>query len=138
MNYIVNAWDAVTPETIADSLRHCCLSRSGACSTSEVAVPVDDEPEFRSLELPGSFADYAGAEGDVAVCCAESMDIITETVCLDSAIASNKGEIYDTAEASADALWYIDNIRGFACTCDEIGDLLPNVATLERKPIRRD
>ncbi|KAL1444448.1 hypothetical protein MTO96_029869 [Rhipicephalus appendiculatus] len=63
MHYTASAWDAVTPETITDSFRHCGFKRSGACSTSEAAVPFDDEPEFGSLELPGCFTDYVGADG---------------------------------------------------------------------------
>ncbi|KAH6920517.1 hypothetical protein HPB50_028495 [Hyalomma asiaticum] len=46
---------------------------------SEAALPVDDEPEFGSLELPGSFADYVGADDDVAVCSEVSLDDIIET-----------------------------------------------------------
>nr|XP_037283857.1 eukaryotic translation initiation factor 3 subunit A-like [Rhipicephalus microplus] len=54
------------------------FKRSGACSTSEAAVPVDDEPEFGDLELPGSFADYVGADDDVAVCSAVLLDDIIQ------------------------------------------------------------
>ncbi|KAH7976398.1 hypothetical protein HPB52_013135 [Rhipicephalus sanguineus] len=46
---------------------------------NEAALPVDDEPEFGSLELPGSFADYVGADDDVAVCSEVSLDDIIET-----------------------------------------------------------
>ncbi|KAH7975759.1 hypothetical protein HPB52_004930 [Rhipicephalus sanguineus] len=75
----------ITPETIANSFRHCGFNGSGACSTSEAALPVDDEPEFGSLELPGSFADYVGADDDVAVCSEVSLDDIIETVRPDTA-----------------------------------------------------
>ncbi|KAH7969963.1 hypothetical protein HPB52_023096 [Rhipicephalus sanguineus] len=101
MHYIASAWDAVTPETIANSFRHCGFNRSGACSTSEAAVPVDDEPEFGSLELPGSFADYVGADDDVAVCSEVSLDDIIETVRPDTAGTSDEEETDDAAEASA-------------------------------------
>ncbi|KAH8041579.1 hypothetical protein HPB51_017024 [Rhipicephalus microplus] len=75
--------------------------RSGACSTSEAAVPVDDEPEFGNLELPGSFADYVGADDDVAVCSAVSLDDIIETACPDTAGTFDEEEMDDTAEASS-------------------------------------
>ncbi|KAH7961742.1 hypothetical protein HPB52_011858 [Rhipicephalus sanguineus] len=139
MHYIASAWDAVTPETIANSFRHCGFNRSGACSTSEAALPVDDEPEFGSLELPGSFADYVGADDDVAVCSEASLDDIIETVRPDTAGTSDEEEMDDAAEASvsvptyADVLCYVDHIRRFACARDEIGDLLPDVAAIERK-----
>ncbi|KAH7961547.1 hypothetical protein HPB52_010231 [Rhipicephalus sanguineus] len=48
-------------------------------------------------------------------------------------------EMDDAAEASvsvptyADVLCYVDHIRRFACARDEIGDLLPDVAAIERK-----
>ncbi|KAH7976640.1 hypothetical protein HPB52_017087 [Rhipicephalus sanguineus] len=117
MHYIASAWDAVTPETIANSFRHCGFNRSGACSTSEAALPVDDEPEFGSLELPGSFADYVGADDDVAVCSEVSLDDIIETVRPDTAGTSDEEEMDDAAEASvsvptyADVLCYVDHIR---------------------------
>ncbi|KAH7955756.1 hypothetical protein HPB52_003740 [Rhipicephalus sanguineus] len=117
MHYIASAWDAVTPETIANSFRHCGFNRSGACSTSEAALPVDDEPEFGSLELPGSFADYVGANDDVAVCSEVSLDDIIETVRPDTAGTSDEEEMDDAAEASvsvptyADVLCYVDHIR---------------------------
>ncbi|KAH7968718.1 hypothetical protein HPB52_010803 [Rhipicephalus sanguineus] len=139
MHYSASAWDAVTPETIANSFRHCGFNRSGACSTSEAALPVDDEPEFGSLELPGSFADYVGADDDVAVCSEVSLDDIIETVRPDTAGTSDEEEMDDAAEASmsvptyADVLCYVDHIRRFACARDEIGDLLPDVAAIERK-----
>ncbi|KAH7938873.1 hypothetical protein HPB52_001763 [Rhipicephalus sanguineus] len=139
MHYSASAWDAVTPETIANSFRHCGFNRSGACSTSEAALPVDDEPEFGSLELPGSFADYVGADDDVAVCSEVSLDDIIETVRPDTAKTSDEEEMDDAAEASvsvptyADVLCYVDHIRRFACARDEIGDLLPDVAAIERK-----
>ncbi|KAH7969023.1 hypothetical protein HPB52_013695 [Rhipicephalus sanguineus] len=119
MHYIASAWDAVTPETIANSFRHCGFNRSGACSTSEAALPVDDEPEFGSLELPGSFADYVGADDDVAVCSEVSLDDIIETVRPDTAGTSDEEEMDDAAEASvsvptyADVLCYVDHIRRF-------------------------
>ncbi|KAH7955687.1 hypothetical protein HPB52_002885 [Rhipicephalus sanguineus] len=144
MHYIASAWDAVTPETIANSFRHCGFNRSGACSTSEAALPVDDEPEFGSLELPGSFADYVGADDDVAVCSEVSLDDIIETVRPDTAGTSDEEEMDDAAEASvsvptyADVLCYVDHIRRFACARDEIGDLLPDVAAIERKLMRED
>ncbi|KAH7947111.1 hypothetical protein HPB52_007542 [Rhipicephalus sanguineus] len=133
MRYIASAWDAVTPETIANSFSHCGFNRGGACSTSEAAVPVDDEPEFGSLELPGSFADYVGADDDVAVCSEVSLDDIIETVCPDTAGTSDEEEMDDAAEASAsvptyaDVLCYVDHIQRFACARDEIGDLLPDI-----------
>ncbi|KAH8026336.1 hypothetical protein HPB51_020042 [Rhipicephalus microplus] len=120
MHYIASAWDAITPETIVNCFRHCGINRSGACSTSEAAVPVDDEPEFGNLELPGSFADYVGAAADVAVCSAVSLDDIIETVRPDTAGTSDEEEMDDTAEVSAsvptyaNVLCYIDNIRQFA------------------------
>ncbi|KAL1430368.1 hypothetical protein MTO96_015075 [Rhipicephalus appendiculatus] len=98
------AWDAVTAEAIANSFRHCGFTRSGACSASEAAVPVDDEPEspeFSSLELPGSFTDYVAADADVAVCSAVSLDDIIETVRPDSAETSDEEEMDDAAETSA-------------------------------------
>ncbi|KAH7962152.1 hypothetical protein HPB52_014654 [Rhipicephalus sanguineus] len=119
MHYIASAWDAVTPETIANSFRHCGFNRSGACSTSEAALPVDDEPEFGSLELPGSFADYVGADDDVAVCSEVSLDDIIETVRPDTAGTSDEEEMDDAAEASvsvptyADVLCYVDHIRRY-------------------------
>uniref|UniRef100_A0A224YJK3 Centromere protein B n=1 Tax=Rhipicephalus zambeziensis TaxID=60191 RepID=A0A224YJK3_9ACAR len=128
MHYIASAWDAVTPETVANSFRYCGFKRSGACSTSEAAVPVHYEPEFDSLELPGSITDYVGADDDVAVCSAVSLDDIIETVHPDSAETSDEEERDDTAEACAsvqtyvDVLYYVDNIQQFACACDEIGD----------------
>ncbi|KAH8037695.1 hypothetical protein HPB51_015740 [Rhipicephalus microplus] len=143
MHYIASASDAITPETIVNCFRHCGFNRSGACSTSEAAVPVDDEPEFGNLELPGSFADYIGADDDVAVCSAVSLDDIIETVRPHTAGTSNEEEMDDTAEASpsvptyVDVLCYVDNIRRFACARDEIGDLLPDVAALERKLMHR-
>ncbi|KAL3216227.1 hypothetical protein MRX96_006418 [Rhipicephalus microplus] len=124
MHYIASAWDAVTQETIANSFRHCGFTRSGGCF-SEAAVLDDDEPEFGRLELPGSFADYVGADDDVAVCSAVSLDDIIETVRPDSAETSDEEEMDDTAEASAsvptytDVLDYVDNIRRFACAYDE-------------------
>ncbi|KAL3209698.1 hypothetical protein MRX96_037858 [Rhipicephalus microplus] len=138
MHYIASAWDAIPPETIVYCFRHCDFNRSGACSTSEAAVPVDDEPEFGNLELPGSFADYVGAD-DVAVCSAVSLDDIIETVRPDIAGTSDDEEMNDTAEASAslptyaDVLCYVDNVWQFSCAHDEIGDLLPDVAAFERK-----
>ncbi|KAH7950617.1 hypothetical protein HPB51_028349 [Rhipicephalus microplus] len=93
--------------------------------------------------LPGSFADYVGADDDVAVCSAVSLDDIIETVRPDSAETSDEEEMDDTAEASAsvptytDVLDYVDNIRRFACAYDEVGDLLQDVAALERKLMRR-
>ncbi|KAH7947734.1 hypothetical protein HPB52_015415 [Rhipicephalus sanguineus] len=112
---------------------------------SEAALPVDDEPEFGSLELPGSFADYVGADDDVAVCSEVSLDDIIETVRPDTARTSDEEEMDDAAEASmsvptyADVLCYVDHIRRFACARDEIGDLLPDVAAIERKlmPLQR-
>ncbi|KAH7986688.1 hypothetical protein HPB52_024800 [Rhipicephalus sanguineus] len=80
------------------------LYRSGACSTSEAAVPVDDEPEFGNLELPGSFADYVGADDDVAVCSEVSLDDIIEIVRPDTAGTSDEEEMDDAAEASADVI----------------------------------
>ncbi|KAH7961599.1 hypothetical protein HPB52_010717 [Rhipicephalus sanguineus] len=121
-------------KTIANSFRHCGFNRSGACSTSEAAVPVDDEPEFGSLELPGSFADYVGADDDVAACSEVSLDDSIETVRPDTAGTSDEEEMDDAAEASAsvptyaDVLCYVDHIRRFACARDEIGDLLPDQA----------
>ncbi|KAH7946826.1 hypothetical protein HPB52_004900 [Rhipicephalus sanguineus] len=114
----------LTPETIANSFGHCGFNRSGACSTSEAAVPVDDEPEFGSLELPGPFVDYVGADDD--------LDDIIETVRPDTAGTSDEEEMDNAAEASAsvptsaDVLCYVDHIRRFACARDEIGDLLPD------------
>ncbi|KAH7942785.1 hypothetical protein HPB52_001567 [Rhipicephalus sanguineus] len=66
----------------------------------EAALPVDDEPEFGSLELPGSFADYVGADDDVAVCSEVSLDDIIETVRPDTAGTSDEEEMDDAAEAS--------------------------------------
>ncbi|KAH6948862.1 hypothetical protein HPB50_026613 [Hyalomma asiaticum] len=109
----------------------------------EAALPVDDEPELGSLELPGSFADYVGADDDVAVCSEVSLDDIIETVRPDTAGTSDEEEMDDAAEASvsvptyADVLCYVDHIRRFACARDEIGDLLPDVAAIERKLMRR-
>ncbi|KAL3203806.1 hypothetical protein MRX96_041722 [Rhipicephalus microplus] len=91
MHYIASAWDAITPETIVNCFRHCGFNRSGACSTSEAAVPVDEEPEFGNLELPGSFADYVGAAADVAVCSAMSLDDFIETVRPDTAGTFRRG-----------------------------------------------
>ncbi|KAH7946496.1 hypothetical protein HPB52_000248 [Rhipicephalus sanguineus] len=110
-----------------------------------IAMPVDDEPEFGSLELPGSFADYVGADDDVAVCSEVSLDDIIETVRPDTAGTSDEEEMDDAAEASASVptyadvllLCYVDHIRRFACAHDEIGDLLPDVAAIERKLMRR-
>ncbi|KAH8034727.1 hypothetical protein HPB51_000821 [Rhipicephalus microplus] len=105
-----------------------------------VPVPL---PEFGNLELPGSFADYVGADDDFAVCSAVSLDDIIETVRPDTAGTFDKEEMDDTAEASAyvptyaDVLCYVDNIRRFACAHDEISDLLPDVAALERKLMHR-
>ncbi|KAH6934882.1 hypothetical protein HPB50_001583 [Hyalomma asiaticum] len=99
--------------------------------------------EFGSLELPGSFADYVGADDDVAVCSEVSLDDIIETVRPDTAGTSAEEEMDDAAEASvsvptyADVLCYVDHIRRFACARDEIGDLLPDVAAIERKLMRR-
>ncbi|KAH6939052.1 hypothetical protein HPB50_015694 [Hyalomma asiaticum] len=110
---------------------------------NEAALPVDDEPEFGSLELPGSFADYVGADDDVAVCSEVSLDDIIETVRPDTAGTSDEEEMDDAAEASvsvptyADVLCYVDHIRRFACARNEIGDLLPDVAAIERKLMRR-
>ncbi|KAH7943365.1 hypothetical protein HPB52_007278 [Rhipicephalus sanguineus] len=70
----------------------------------EAAVPVDDEPEFGSLELPGSFADYGSADDDVAVCSEVSLDDIIETVRPDTAGTSDEEEMDDAAEASADRI----------------------------------
>ncbi|KAH8030886.1 hypothetical protein HPB51_012226 [Rhipicephalus microplus] len=143
VHYIASAWDAITPETIVNCFRHCGFNRRGACSTSEAAVPVDDEPEFGNLELPGSFADYIGADDNVAVCSAVSLDDIMETVRPDTAVTSEEEEMDDTAEAGSsapayvDVLCYVDNIRRFACARDEIGDLLPDVTALERKLMHR-
>ncbi|KAH7935656.1 hypothetical protein HPB52_011443 [Rhipicephalus sanguineus] len=67
----------------------------------EAAVPVDDEPEFANLELPGSFVDYVGADDDVAVCSEVSLDDIIETVRPDTAGTSDEEEMDDAAEASA-------------------------------------
>ncbi|KAH7956629.1 hypothetical protein HPB52_011210 [Rhipicephalus sanguineus] len=137
--------NGATKASIARDLNipeHCGFNRSGACSTSEAAVPVDDEPEFGSLELPGSFADYVGADDDVAVCSEVSLDDIIETVRPDTAGTSDEEEMDDAAEASAsvptyaDELCYVDHIRRFACARDEIGDLLPDVAAIERKLMR--
>ncbi|KAH8027067.1 hypothetical protein HPB51_002012 [Rhipicephalus microplus] len=70
-------------------------------------------------------ADYVGADDDVAVCSAVSLDDIIETVRPDSAETSDEEEMDDTAEASAsvptytDVLDYVDNIRRFACAYDE-------------------
>ncbi|KAH7944623.1 hypothetical protein HPB52_022208 [Rhipicephalus sanguineus] len=126
MHYITSAWDVVTPETITNSFRQCGFKGSGACSTSEAAVPVDDEPEYGSLELPNYCLD------------AVSLDDIIETVHPDSAETSDE-EMDNVAEASAsvltyaDVLCYVDNIRRFACASDKIGDLLPDIAAFERK-----
>ncbi|KAH7936110.1 hypothetical protein HPB52_018426 [Rhipicephalus sanguineus] len=115
MHYIASAWDAVTPETIANSFRHCGFNRT--------ALPVDDEPEFGSLELPGSFADYVGADDDVAVCSEVSLDDIIVTVRPDTAGTSDEEEMDDAAEASvsvptyADVLCYVDHIRRSATCC---------------------
>ncbi|KAH7936404.1 hypothetical protein HPB52_023109 [Rhipicephalus sanguineus] len=101
-------------------------------ASNAAAVPVDDEPEFANLELPGSFADYVGADDDVAVCSEVSLDDIIETVRPDTAGTSDEEEMDDAAEASAsiptyaDVLCYVDHIRRFACARDEIGDLLPD------------
>ncbi|KAH7973080.1 hypothetical protein HPB52_021077 [Rhipicephalus sanguineus] len=70
-----------------------------------------------SLELPGSFADYVGADDDVAVCSEVSLDDIIETVRPDTAGTSDEEEMDDAAEASvsvptyADVLCYVDHIR---------------------------
>ncbi|KAH7971998.1 hypothetical protein HPB52_004761 [Rhipicephalus sanguineus] len=72
----------------------------------EAALPVDDEPEFGSLELPGSFADYVGADDDVAVCSEVSLDDIIETVRPDTAGTSDEEEMDDAAEASV----YLDTL----------------------------
>ncbi|KAH7961780.1 hypothetical protein HPB52_012080 [Rhipicephalus sanguineus] len=88
---------AILKEKAETALR---LNRSGACSTSEAALPVDGEPEFGSLELPGSFADYVGADDDVAVCSEVSLDDIIETVRPDTAGTSDEEEMDDAAEAS--------------------------------------
>ncbi|KAH8027452.1 hypothetical protein HPB51_005734 [Rhipicephalus microplus] len=72
-----------------------------------------------------------------------SLDDIIETVRPDTAGTSDEEEMDDTAKASAsvpkytDVLCYVDNIRRFACARDEIGDLLPDVAALERKLMHR-
>ncbi|KAH7951021.1 hypothetical protein HPB52_004271 [Rhipicephalus sanguineus] len=108
MHYIASAWDTVTPETIANSFRHCGFNRSGACSTSEAAVPVDDEPEFGSLELPGSFVDYVGADDDVAVCSEVSLDDIIETVRPDTAGTSDEEKMDDAAEAKVQPVTYTE------------------------------
>ncbi|KAL3196530.1 hypothetical protein MRX96_045174 [Rhipicephalus microplus] len=108
MHYIASAWDAITPETIVNCFRHCGFKRSGACSTSEAAVPVDDEPEFGDLELPGSFADYVGADDDVAVCSAVLLDDIIQIVRPDTAGTSDAEEMDDTAESSATVPTYAD------------------------------
>ncbi|KAH8019881.1 hypothetical protein HPB51_022982 [Rhipicephalus microplus] len=97
MHYIASALDAIFPETIVNCFRHCGFNRSGACSTSEAAVPVDDEPEFGNLELPVSFADYVGANDDVAVCNAVSLDDIIDTLRPDTAGTSDEEEMDDTA-----------------------------------------
>ncbi|KAH7973189.1 hypothetical protein HPB52_022748 [Rhipicephalus sanguineus] len=59
---------------------------------AEAALPVDDEPEFGSLELPGSFADYVGADDDVAVCSEVSLDDIIETVVSSAIVDKYIGE----------------------------------------------
>ncbi|KAH7961221.1 hypothetical protein HPB52_005963 [Rhipicephalus sanguineus] len=93
----------------------------------------------QSSGQPGSFADYVGADDDVAVCSEVSLDDIIETVRPDTAGTSDEEEMDDAAEASvsvptyADVLCYVDHIRRFACARDEIGDLLPDVAAIERK-----
>ncbi|KAH7983127.1 hypothetical protein HPB52_009424 [Rhipicephalus sanguineus] len=78
MHNIASAWDTTTSDTITNSFRHCGFNRSDFCSTSEAAVPVDDEPEFGSLQLLGTFTDYVGADDGVAVCSAVSLDDITK------------------------------------------------------------
>lgn len=73
----------------------------------------------------------------------KSRETINEAVRPDSAETSDEEEMDDTAEASAsvptytDVLDYVDNIRRFACAYDEVGDLLQDVAALERKLMRR-
>ncbi|KAH7976639.1 hypothetical protein HPB52_017086 [Rhipicephalus sanguineus] len=74
-------------------------------AANEAALPVDDEPEFGSLELPGSFADYVGADDDVAVCSEVSLDDIIETVRPDTAGTSDEEEMDDAAEASVKYLF---------------------------------
>ncbi|KAH7975384.1 hypothetical protein HPB52_001337 [Rhipicephalus sanguineus] len=70
-------------------------------AANKAAVPVDDEPEFGSLQLPGSFADYVGADDDVAVCSEVSLDDIIETVRPDTAGTSDEEQMDDAAKASA-------------------------------------
>ncbi|KAH6935144.1 hypothetical protein HPB50_003536 [Hyalomma asiaticum] len=135
-------WLRQARNTIANSFRHCGFKGSDACSTSEAAVSVDDEPEFGCLQLPGTFSDYVSADNGVAVCSAVSLDNSIEAVCPESTDTSDEEEMDDTGEAStsiptyAKVLSYIDNIRRFACARDDVGDLLPDIAALERKLMR--
>ncbi|KAH6938844.1 hypothetical protein HPB50_013567 [Hyalomma asiaticum] len=106
-------------------------------------MSVDDEPEFGCLQLPGTFADYVSADDGVAVCSAVSLDNIIEAVWPESTDTSDEEEIDDAGKAStslptyAEVLSSIDNIRQFACACDDVCNLLPDIAALERKLMRR-
>ncbi|KAH7969841.1 hypothetical protein HPB52_022362 [Rhipicephalus sanguineus] len=93
---------------------------SRCCGESaEAAVPVDNEPEFSSLELPGSFADYVGADDDVAVCSEVSLDDIIETVRPDTAGTSDEEEMDDAPEASADDNGYCWDYSDLAAHAEE-------------------
>ncbi|KAH6937586.1 hypothetical protein HPB50_001866 [Hyalomma asiaticum] len=88
-------------------------------------------------------ADYVSADDGVAVCSAVSLDNIIEAVCSEPTDASDEEEMDDAGEAStsvptyAEVLSYIDNIRRFACARDDVGDLLPDIAALERTLMQR-
>lgn len=145
MHYIASAWDAVSSDTIASSFRRCGFERSDeARCADEAVVSIDDEPDFDALRLPGTFADYVSADDGVAVCGPGSLDDVIEAVLPDcTETFGEEEEMDDVAGASAsvptyaDVLCYVDNIRRFACAHDGVGDLLPVVAALERKLMRR-
>ncbi|KAK8776818.1 hypothetical protein V5799_029837, partial [Amblyomma americanum] len=142
MHYIASAWDEVSADTIANSFKHCGFKRSDASPASEAVMLEEAEAEFGNLQLPVTFADYVGADDDVAVCNAVSLEEVMDTMCPDDKI-SDEEEVDDDAEVCApnpsyaDVLQSVDNIRRFACARDDVGDLLSDVAALERKLMRR-
>lgn len=72
------------------------------------------------------------------MCNAVLLDDIIEAVCPDAAEnfdeewTDHAGEPSMSSLTYADMLCYVDNIRWFACACDEISDLLPDITALER------
>lgn len=122
---------------ITNTLRHGGLKRNyDACSTTEAAVFVDNKAKFGSLQLPGTFVGYVSTEDCAAVCSAVLLHSITEVEHPNSGETTRRRWtnllVSMAIPTHVDVLCYID-IRWFACTHAETGNLLQGAAALQKK-----